>query len=152
MNEMNEKQNIAEDPVIERPFVPFKLHAHKTKGDAYGDILDILVADPPGPGGAHHCYVIAWATSQPSGDMVKVCGHGEKVRFQCGPIKEVGVNGVTNEALLAIVAHRLDCFQYGPYACEDNGEALLNVRTALENLKARTQRRIDAGTEGTMQK
>lgn len=69
--------------------------------------------------------------------------------FQHGPIAEVGVNGITNEALLAIVMDRLEGFQSGRYACEENADALDHVRAALNALDQRTQRRIARGVEGT---
>jgi hypothetical protein len=59
----------------------------------------------PGQGGANHSYLIRGFddTSNPSNGVVQ----GDKslrILFQNGPIKENGVNGITQEALLAIVA------------------------------------------------
>lgn len=69
--------------------------------------------------------------------------------FQNGPIAEVGTNGLTHEALLAIVADRLECFQAGPYACAENAEALEHVRAAAAALARRTAGRLARGVEGT---
>lgn len=71
------------------------------------------------------------------------------LNFQHGPINEVGVNGVTNEVLLAIVRDRLEYFQKGPYSCRENALALTKVEEAAQWLHARTLRRMQAGTEGT---
>lgn len=106
--------------------------------------LNITVMDPPGPGGANHHYVVE---------------HGEfaqmlHVRFQKGPIAENGVNGVTNEALLAIVADRLRAFQRGPFDGFDNLAALEHTEAAIERLNKRTLERLERlerGVEGTMQ-
>ena len=38
-----------------------------------------------------------------------------EIRFQNGPIAEAGVNGLTHEALLAVLEDRLVGFQSGPY-------------------------------------
>jgi hypothetical protein len=59
----------------------------------------IDVVDEPGPGGACHAYRMA-------------IDNGKEIQrlhlnFQNGPIQEVGVNGISIEALLAIVEDRL---------------------------------------------
>lgn len=70
------------------------------------------------------------------------------VRFQSGPMAH-GLNGITNEALLAIVRDRLECFQKGPYCCESNNDALDNVMAAQRALQRRTAERVARGVEGT---
>lgn len=69
--------------------------------------------------------------------------------FQNGPIKEFGVNGVTQESLLAIIIDRLKSFQSGPFACEANAFALSHCKSALHELQKRTRARIARGIEGT---
>ncbi len=115
--------------------------------------LSIEVRDEPGAGGANHRYLIRGFddTSNPSNGVVQ----GDKslrILFQNGPIKESGVNGITQEALLAIVIDRLRSFQNGPFACEDNGIALDATCLALKTLQKRTIARIARGVEGTHQK
>lgn len=77
--------------------------------------------------------------------------HGVDVtlNFQNGPIGEVGVNGLTNEALLAIVIDRLEYFQAGKYKCRENALAITKVEEALHWLHARTLERLQRGVEGT---
>jgi hypothetical protein len=70
----------------------------------------------------------------------------EEVR---GPIGEVGVNGVTHEALLAILIDRMQAFQKGPYSCRENALALTKLEEAVHWLNARTARRTAQGVEGT---
>lgn len=116
--------------------------------------LKIEVTDEPGAGGANHRYVISGCESdrnpgyQPQFDQYG----NQSILFQNGPIKESGANGITQEALLAIVIDRLRCFQAGPYACEDNAAALQHCEDALEYLQKRTLARIARGVEGTHQK
>ena len=74
------------------------------------------------------------------------------VEFQNGPIKEVGVNGVTNEALLAIVIDRLQGFQKGQFQCRENAIALTHLEDAMHWLQHRTNERLKRGVEGTHQK
>jgi hypothetical protein len=69
--------------------------------------------------------------------------------FQHGPIKEVGTNGITHEALLAVLIDRLEGFQAGPYACEENAQALNALQVARSALKVRTRGRVARGVEGT---
>lgn len=101
------------------------------------DVLSIHVTDEPGAGGANHRYEIIGA-----GDTMVI-------RFQNGPIQEVGVNGVTHEALIAIVCDRLRSFQKGPYSCKANACALTHLEEAQHWLQQRTIERIRRGVEGT---
>jgi hypothetical protein len=102
------------------------------------DKLVIDVLDEPGSGGACHEYRI----SLPSGESVPIS-------FQNGPINEVGVNGLTHEALLAIVADRLRAFQAGKYACRENALALTKLEEAQHWLHSRTRARMARNVEGT---
>lgn len=117
------------------------------------DKIDILVVDEPGPGGANHVYQIVGydPRTNPSASQAQYLADavGGIVLFQNGPINEVGVNGVTHEALLAIVADRLRSFQEGPYACKANACALTHIEEAMHWLQQRTIERMRRGVEGT---
>ncbi len=77
---------------------------------------------------------------------------GEKVLgqvdFQEGAIKEHGVNGVTNEDLIAMVVTRLEHFQNSDFRCRENALALTKLEEALLWLKKRTSDREARGVEG----
>ncbi|MGL5719900.1 MAG: hypothetical protein ACRCYP_03790 [Alphaproteobacteria bacterium] len=110
--------------------------------------LDVTVLDEPGAGGACHEYVISYLSDPDEhGNCfgMQLC----KISFQNGPVKEHGVNGITQESLIAICIDRLRCFQAGEYACEDNQAALMNLELALELLQKRTRDRLSRGVEGT---
>jgi hypothetical protein len=109
------------------------------------DRLRITVLDQPGSGGANHEYRIE-ATDDGSGKPHKIADH--HISFQNGAINEHGVNGVTQEVLLAIVADRLECFQAGPFASDYNAKALDHVKAAQESLLQRTRDRMARGVEG----
>lgn len=114
------------------------------------DTLNIVVADEPGAGGANHRYEITGfdASTNPSHQDPE--GRTKKViLFQNGPINEVGVNGLTHEALLAIVIDRLRSFQNGPYSCRENALALTKLEEAQHWLLSRTRARMARGVEGT---
>ena len=72
-----------------------------------------------------------------------------QVRFQKGPVKENGVNGVMNEDLLAMVIDRLQSFQESPYKCRENAIAITKLEEALLWLGKRTAERNRRGVEGT---
>lgn len=118
------------------------------------DKLTVTVTDEPGAGGAQHLYMIEGfdTTSNPSCPFVKRHGAPAKhatILFQNGPINEVGVNGITQEALLAIVCDRLRSFQAGPYASRENALALTKLEEAQHWLLHRTRARMARGVEGT---
>ena len=108
--------------------------------------LEITVVDDPGSGGANHRYHIDWLGDQ---TWKNEQPNSLDIHFQEGPIKENGVNGITQEALLAIVIDRLRGFQAGPFACFDNEFALSHCKEALMHLQRRTVDRIRRGVEGT---
>lgn len=74
------------------------------------------------------------------------------VKFQEGPIKESGVNGVMNEDLLAMVIARLKYFQESEFACRENAVALTKLEEAMMWLEKRTTARERKGIEGTHQR
>lgn len=124
-----------------------KLTDHIVSGDQAVQ-LDISVTDEPGQGGANHCYSIEWDQPNHLDTVVGQCF----IHFQEGPIKEFGVNGITQEALLAIVIDRLRSFQSGPFSCRENAIALTHCEEALMWLQRRTVARIKRGVEGTNEK
>ena len=69
--------------------------------------------------------------------------------FQHGPIKENGVNGITEKMLLDIVVHRLRGHQLGDYASIANDNAIALISHAISELQERTKDREDRGVEGT---
>jgi hypothetical protein len=120
------------------------------------DKLVITATDEPGAGGANHRYIIegfdtATNPSCPFGRLYGKAATHATVLFQNGAINEAGVNGVTHEALLAIVADRLRSFQGGPFACRENALALTKIEEAQHWLQQRTIARMRRGVEGTHQ-
>ncbi len=94
---------------------------------------------------AHYQVVAAQVAEVPGDDRFRTL---EEIRFQSAPIPDVGVQGVTNECLLAIVADRLQSFQNGDFPCEENAEALEATRLALRALEKRTADRRARGVDG----
>ena len=69
------------------------------------------------------------------------------VIFQNGPVKEVGINGITNEALLMILMHRT-AYLNSCFPCRENEVAISAMATALAAFESRTKGRIERGVEG----
>jgi hypothetical protein len=124
-----------------------EVHGHEVNG--LNDHLAIL-ADGPGSGNASHNYEIIWNQHTGATEGCVVTGKQCEITFQNGPISENGVNGVSNEALLAIVRHRLQGFQSGQFSCRENAIALTKIEEALHWLLSRTRERAARGVEGTM--
>jgi hypothetical protein len=123
-----------------------EIHDHKI--NPANDKIKITVLDGPGHGGASHYYMITlpnW-TRAPDGSDAKGVWD---IQFQNGPINEAGVNGLTHEALLAIVADRLRSFQAGQYACRENALALTKIEEAQHWMHHRTLARMARGVEGS---
>lgn len=118
-----------------------ELTGHKV--NPANDVISITVTDEPGPGGANHCYSLAASPDHPNFKPLDL-------RFQNGAINEVGVNGLTHEALLAIVIDRMQAFQKGPYSCRENAIALTKLEEAQHWLLHRTRERMARNVEGTM--
>ena len=148
---------------------------HKLNG--LNDALTITVLDEPGQGGACHEYRIEATADKlpfPLPDNARGNSDGTvtfeacRISFQNGPIKEAGVNGISGEALIAIVIDRLRSFQGGPklheprapgsaeprgvFACRENAVALTKLEEGLMWLQKRTRDRLARGVEGTNQK
>jgi hypothetical protein len=102
---------------------------------------NVAALDQPDPnaGGANHLYGIQYG------------GPSEVVHipFQHGPRGVAGSTpGVFDDDLLAIVQHRLEGFQQGPFACPENARALELVMFARNQLGLRVARRIAQGVLG----
>lgn len=126
-----------------------ELTSHKVNG--CNEAIKVTVLDEPGSGGACHHYRLEFDNKKFGPDPQSMRQVNE-VYFQNGPIAEVGTNGITHEALLAILIDRLDGFQSGPYACDANKFALEALELAQAYLKSRTLDRIARGVEGTHEK
>lgn len=92
--------------------------------------------DPVVGGNMSHAYTI----TGPFGE--------QSVKFQQGPVAEAGVNGITNEDLIAIVIDRLEGAQEGPFKSRYNALAITALQEAENWLSRRTLDRMARGVEG----
>jgi hypothetical protein len=94
-------------------------------------------------GGGCHTYSIAWGALPDQSILV---------RYQKGPLGEVGHNGLTDEALLVIVLDRLEQFQKGGLANRHTALAATAIEQGLMWLQERTRDRLRREVEGTYEK
>jgi hypothetical protein len=88
-------------------------------------------------------------------------GVGLSILWQDGPLQVAETdtapahrrepNGAFVETVIAAVKQRIEYYQDSPFACDENEKAIMYLGLALNELNARTQRRISAGIEGTHQ-
>lgn len=102
----------------------------------------------PGPGGAHHDYMILFGTEgSPEGIA------GVAIDFQRGPRKEPDSrHGVLDTDLLEIVRDRLRSFQAGEFSSRENACALTHIEEALMWMNRRAEDRAERGVLGTTEK
>lgn len=126
-----------------------QIHDHKVNG--LNEALSVIAVDQPGSGGANHHYIITlpdW-TRNPDGSNSH---HVWDLNFQNGPIQSpADFNGITNEALLAVLIDRMRGFANGPFKCRENSVALTKLEETLMWLQKRTRDRMARGVEGTNQ-
>ena len=91
------------------------------------------------------------ANGMPEGGVA--FGPGFAISWQRGPLG-TGVdrkdpNGAFVESVIDAALQRIEWYQESGFACDENAEAIEHLQLALEALDRRTQRRTDAGVEGT---
>lgn len=142
---------------------------HKLNG--LNERIEITAQDKPGSGGANHTYLIEGyqndepAMSWPGGvrrPFVRL-----EIDFQNGPIQGCeDLNGITNEALLAVLIDRMRGFQGmapvhvtpmsklaadpAPFRSRENACALTHLEEAMMWLQKRTRDRLARGVEGSL--
>lgn len=119
-----------------------KYHRAEKEAGALNDAIGVYALDGEDAGGATQEYKVR-AVGQLGNPDLHLC-------FQTAPFPEVGVDGLTNEVLLAIVLDRLIGFQGGPFPCPENDRALAALTRALAWLHKRSQDRFAAGVEGKL--
>ena len=108
-----------------------------------------------GPGGAYHDYAVVMTRSGVTEDGFQVGGliTSAKIEFQKGHRTDPSARiGVLDCDLLEIVRDRLTAFQAGPYACEENAQALFYIEEALGWMAKRVEDRAKRNVLGTYEK
>lgn len=112
------------------------------------DHIEVLAVDEPGSGGAHHDYVINVYDS-PAANSARALVQSVSLKYQHGPIKD-GVNGILDEALLAVVADRLGAFSQGEFRSRETALAHTKVQEAILWMQERQRERASRGVQGEL--
>ena len=111
------------------------------------NLNEVFFEDVEGPGGGRHNYQVARKIADDEYEVL--CD----IQFQNGArAVEGSIAGVVEGDLLEIVRHRLQCFQNGPFATEDNANALRHIEEALLWMNKRQADRKERGVLGTNNK
>jgi len=107
--------------------------------------LDVFAWNP-GPSGACIEYLIRGKVGPLNNHPVP----SVYVKFQNGNPNTEGANGVTAEVFLAMLIHRFEAFQVGPFACMENEMVINHLQIAMGYIGSRVQRRVSEGKDGTL--
>lgn len=125
-----------------RPLFDHKNNAFNRK------CIDVHTADERASDNAHHKYkivVTAWTKDSELGaSPAEVC----ELNFQNGGLQEVGANGITDQALIAIVLDRMRSFNDGQFRCRENSMIITKLEEAMMWMEKRGNDRARRGVEG----
>lgn len=87
---------------------------------------------------------LKWWTPATGEDLLQVID----IRFQAGPLTQVGANGCQIEDVIDVLVERLQGFQRGPFRCRENEMAIVKLQEARLWLSFRNWIRQAQGVEG----
>lgn len=128
-------------------FVGRELYDHKGS-KLNRECIRVYTNDLRAEDNAHHKYVIDVEKPALTSDQVTEVVERCELNFQNGGLAEVGPNGITEQALLAVVLDRLRSFNDGPYRSRENSVAITKIEEALMWMQKRADDRARRGVEG----
>ena len=128
-------------------FISRELYDHKTS-KLNRECIVVKTADLRGPDNAHHKYVIECVIEPQSESEIRQVVERCEINFQNGGLKDVGPNGITEQALIAIVIDRMRSFNDGPYGCRENSIMITKLEEALMWGSKRADDRARRNVEG----
>ena len=112
------------------------------------ECVNVSAIDKKSSDNANHRYEISvWKnaeTSDQNDELVEVCN----LNFQNGGLKEVGANGITDQALIAVVLDRVRGFNGGQFRCRENSMIITKLEEAMLWMEKRSNDRARRGVEG----
>lgn len=109
--------------------------------------VEVFTTDAVQQDGANHAYRIEvydrYDGKKDEGMRAKC-----ELPFQNGGLKEVGANGITDQALLAIILDRMRGFNDGPFRCRENSIIITKIEEALMWMEKRANDRSRRNVEG----
>jgi hypothetical protein len=73
--------------------------------------------------------------------------YAQEIKFQEGPIKEVGVNGAQVDDVLTVCLGKIKEFNIN-FSCAENAYAIQHLQETLFWLRERRENRVKRGVEG----
>lgn len=128
-------------PVNDKGFKGRKLTDHRNN-KFNRECIEVVTNDERASDNAHHSYAIA--VFDGSNQQVEQC----ILNFQNGGLKEVGANGITDQALIAIVLDRIRSFNDGQFRCRENSMVITKLEEAMLWMEKRSNDRARRGVEG----
>lgn len=120
-------------------------------GHGLNERLRIETDEPdPKAGGAPHNYRVRYETGSGVNLNTEIVA---TIQFQHGPRDEPGsLPGITDAALLEIVADRMRNFNAAQFACRENALTLTKIEEAIHWLRALADARAKRGVLGKNEK
>lgn len=109
------------------------------------ECINVVTADLRANDNAHHKYKIFVNKDT---DTLGVTVHEVEIQFQNGGLKDVGPNGITEQALIAIILDRYRSFNGGQFGCLENSMVITKLEEALMWSGKRAADRAQRGVEG----
>lgn len=124
------------------------LHDHKIN-PFNDDCILIEVLDEPDENAGNACNKYGIWVNSPGATRSTETPPDVIISFQHGPVKEAGANGITDQALLAIVLDRWRSFQKSKWANRETALSITKLEEALMWQHKRTIDRMNRNVEGT---
>lgn len=127
-----------------------ELYDHK--GNRFNrECVKVTTADLRQSDNAHHAYkieVFPFETPKYGNESafqpIEIC----EINYQNGGLKEAGANGITDQALLAVILDRMRSFNDGQFRCRENSLIITKLEEALMWMEKRSNDRAHRGVEG----
>ena len=121
-----------------------QLHDHKINPFNDQHVRVAAIDEPDeNAGGACHEYLISIQQAP------ETVADETTLKFQHGPVQEAGVNGITDQALIAIILDRWRAFQKSKWANRETAVSITKLEEALMWQHKRTIDRLARKVEGT---
>lgn len=144
---MSEKTQEREVSVNSEGFIERPLTDHKNN-KFNRECVNILTNDHRASDGAHHSYRIIVQKEGATANTPTEKVEEVVINFQNGGLKEVGANGITDQALLAIILDRVRSFNEGPFRCRENSMIITKGEEMMMWMEKRSNDRARRGVEG----
>lgn len=136
-----------ENAVNKEGFIGRELFDHKNN-KFNRECIKVETADLRASDSAHHAYKISVEVKAQTSNETDQTVHEVVLQFQNGGLKEVGANGITDQALIAVVLDRMRSFNEGQFRCRENSMIITKLEEAMLWMEKRSNDRARRNVEG----